>query len=159
MPAADLLTRRPATCRPAQLPTCRRASWHTAASTSPTMTVRGMAMAITHATATMTAKGDRTWTIYPNPAAQDAPQDPRFNIGGYGKQGGSRGHKCSNPKITTHPKLNIDMGGRGRSTFPPSQHWVRIYCPCTVRDHGLFRFPTDIHASDDICRARVAQTM
>ena len=159
LPTADLLARRPATCRPAQLPTCRLASWPTAASTSPTMTVRAMAIAITHATATTTANGGPYMDNISEPCGARCPPDPRFNIGGYGKQGGWRGQKCSNPQVATHPKLNIDMGGRGGSTFPPSQHWVRIYCPCIVRGNGSFRFPTDIHASDDICRARVAQTM
>ena len=111
---ADLLTRRPATCRSAQLPTCRLASWPTAAPTTPTMTARGMAIAITHATATRTATGDRTWTIYPNPAAQDAPPDPRFNIGGYGKQRGSSGQKCSTPpKSPPIPSSTLIWGAWG----------------------------------------------
>ena len=113
MPTADLLTRRPATCRPAQLPTCRLASWPAAAPTAPTMTVRGMAIAITHAMATRTATGGRTLTIYPNPAAQDAPRPPDLILEDMASKGARVDKRVRTPKPPPIPSSTLIWGAGG----------------------------------------------
>ena len=39
------------------------------------------------------------------------PRTPELILEDLATNGGSSGQKCSNPQITAHPKLNIDMGG------------------------------------------------
>ena len=133
LPTADLLTRRPATCRPAQLPTCRLASWPTAASTSPTMTARAMAIAITHATATMTANGGPYMdNIYPNPAAQDAPRTPDLILEDLASKGARVDKTVRTPESPPIPSSTLIWGAGGINIPSKSalgSNILPMYCP------------------------------